>query len=90
MAISSENLTAVLSGITASDIVFYAIGGGILVVMAGIWGFTRVRSVVETDDNDLGGYSSGRNRGDRFDAHCRYVDKYGLDAYLAREARKGR
>lgn len=45
-ALSAADQTTILSGITASDTVFYAIGGGILVVMAGIWGFKRVKSLL--------------------------------------------
>ena len=45
-ALGAADQTAILSGITASDTVFYSIGGGILVVMAGIWGFKRVKSLM--------------------------------------------
>jgi uncharacterized membrane protein len=45
-ALDAATQTSILSGISASDTVFYAIGGGILVVMAGIWGFKRVRSLM--------------------------------------------
>ena len=45
-ALSAGDQTTILSGISASDTVFYAIGGGILVVMAGIWGFKRVKSLL--------------------------------------------
>lgn len=45
-ALSASDQTAILSGITASDTVFYAIGGGILVVMAGIWGFKKVKGLL--------------------------------------------
>ena len=45
-ALSAADQTTILDGITASDTVFYAIGGGILVVMAGIWGFKRVKSLL--------------------------------------------
>ncbi len=45
-ALSAADQTSILSGITASDTVFYSIGGGILVVMAGIWGFKRVKSLL--------------------------------------------
>lgn len=44
-AISPTDVTAIQSGITASDSTFYTIGGGILTVMAGIWGFKKVRSL---------------------------------------------
>lgn len=45
-ALSAGDQTAILSGITASDTVFYAIGGGILVVLAGIWGFKKVQGLM--------------------------------------------
>lgn len=45
-ALSAGDQTAILTGITASDTVFYAIGGGILVVMAGIWGFKKVKGLL--------------------------------------------
>lgn len=45
-ALSAADQTTILSGISASDTVFYAIGGGILVVMAGIWGFKRVKNLL--------------------------------------------
>lgn len=45
-AMSAADQTAILSGISGSDTVFYAIGGGILVVMAGIWGFKRVKHLL--------------------------------------------
>lgn len=45
-ALSAADQTTILSGISDSDTVFYAIGGGILVVMAGIWGFKRVKNLL--------------------------------------------
>jgi hypothetical protein len=45
-ALSAGDQTLILSGITASDTVFYSIGGGILVVMAGIWGFKKVKALL--------------------------------------------
>lgn len=45
-ALSAPDQALILTGINASDTVFYAIGGGILVVMAGIWGFKRVKSLM--------------------------------------------
>ena len=45
-ALSAVDQATILGGINASDTVFYAIGGGILVVMAGIWGFKRVKSLM--------------------------------------------
>lgn len=44
-AISAPDVALIQSGITASDATFYTIGGGILVVLAGIWGFKKVRSM---------------------------------------------
>jgi len=45
-ALSAADQTTILSGISSSDTVFYAIGGGILVVLAGIWGFKKVKSLL--------------------------------------------
>lgn len=45
-ALSAADQTAIQNGITASDSVFYAIGGTVLVVMAGIWGFKRVKALL--------------------------------------------
>lgn len=45
-ALSAADQTNILAGITASDTVFYAIGGGILVVLAGIWGFKKVQGLM--------------------------------------------
>lgn len=45
-ALSAGDQTSILAGITASDTVFYSIGGGLLVVMAGIWGFKRVKALI--------------------------------------------
>lgn len=44
MAPADEAL--VLSGITSSDTTFYKIGGGIMVVLAGIWGFRKVQGLL--------------------------------------------
>lgn len=44
MAPADEAL--VLSGLTASDGTFYKIGGAILVVLAGIWGFRKVMGLM--------------------------------------------
>lgn len=38
--------TEIMAGISSSDTIYYAIGGAILVVMAGIWGFKRVKSLL--------------------------------------------
>jgi len=46
-ALSAADQTSILSGITASDSTFYAIGGGILVVLAGIWGFKKVQGLMQ-------------------------------------------
>lgn len=44
-AISAPDVALIQAGITASDATFYTIGGGILVVLAGIWGFKKVRGM---------------------------------------------
>jgi len=42
----AADLTAIQGGITAADGNFYAIGGTILTVLAGIWGFKLVKSLM--------------------------------------------
>lgn len=44
--LSAADQTAIQGGITGSDTIFYAIGGTILVVLAGIWGFKKVQSLM--------------------------------------------
>ena len=56
MGMQSEDITAVLNGVTASDTVYYALGGAILVVLAGVWGFLRVYDLLAEN-----GYVEGRN-----------------------------
>lgn len=45
-ALSAADQTAIQTGITSADAAFYAIGGTVLIVLAGIWGFKRVRSLL--------------------------------------------
>ncbi|SKA25023.1 hypothetical protein SAMN02745119_03357 [Trichlorobacter thiogenes] len=45
-ALSAADQTAIQAGITGSDAVFFAIGGTILTVLAGIWGFKKVQSLM--------------------------------------------
>ncbi len=45
-ALSAADQTAIISGVSASDSVFYAIGGSLLIVMAGIWGFFQVKKLL--------------------------------------------
>jgi nitric oxide reductase large subunit len=45
-AIDATTQTAIQSGITGADATYYAIGGTVLIVMAGIWGFKRVKSLL--------------------------------------------
>jgi len=42
-ALSAGDLTSIQTGITGADANYYAIGGTILVVLAGIWGFRLVK-----------------------------------------------
>lgn len=41
-ALDSATATSIQSGITGSDATFYLIGGTVLVVLAGIWGFRKI------------------------------------------------
>lgn len=45
-AMSAADETAIKAGLTASDTIFYSIGGAILIVLAGIWGFKRVQGLM--------------------------------------------
>jgi hypothetical protein len=45
-ALSAADQTSILTGISGSDTTFYAIGGAILVVLAGIWGFKKVQGLM--------------------------------------------
>jgi len=45
-ALEVADLTAIQAGITGADANFYAIGGTILTVLAGIWGFKLVKSLM--------------------------------------------
>jgi hypothetical protein len=44
MTVADE--TAIKAGLSASDSIFYTIGGAILVVLAGIWGFKKVQHLI--------------------------------------------
>lgn len=96
MALSSEGLGSILSGIHVSDDAFYTVGAAILIVYAGLWGFDNVKSLLQDDDNNRRPYDDShlapkvRHGGDRMDAHSRYIDKYGLDAYRARQQKRGK
>lgn len=50
MAMTADNLNGVLAGISNSDTVFYAVGGSILVALAGIWGFRKVWELLDERD----------------------------------------
>lgn len=67
-AIGTSDETAILAGISASDALFYKLGGGLLVVMAGIWGFKRVRAMFGDDNSYI--------EGESLDAHERRVNSY--------------
>ncbi|MBE0501676.1 MAG: hypothetical protein IBX47_09560 [Desulfuromonadales bacterium] len=41
-ALAAADLTAIQTGISGADANYYVIGGGILVVLAGIWGFKKL------------------------------------------------
>lgn len=46
-ALTAEQATTITSGITGSDSTFYSIGGTVLVVLAGIWGFKKVQGLLQ-------------------------------------------
>ena len=41
--LSAGDLTSIQTGIAGADANYYAIGGSILIVLAGIWGFKMVK-----------------------------------------------
>lgn len=45
-AMSAADETAIKAGLTSSDTIFYSIGGAILIVLAGIWGFKKVQALM--------------------------------------------
>lgn len=47
-----DQLNEILSGVYGADTVFYAVGGAILVVLAGIWGFRKVAELLDAPDPD--------------------------------------
>lgn len=46
MSLSAEQSSAILQGVASADSVFYALGAGVLVVLAGMWGFNRVSELL--------------------------------------------
>lgn len=45
-ALAPADEALILSGLTTSDATFYKIGGAVLVVLAGIWGFRKVMGLI--------------------------------------------
>ncbi|MHB8121340.1 MAG: major capsid protein [Desulfuromonadaceae bacterium] len=45
-AMAAADITATTTGITDSLTLFYTIGGTILVVLAGIWGFRKITGLL--------------------------------------------
>lgn len=45
-ALAPADEALITAGLSASDAIFYKIGGAILVVLAGIWGFKKVKSLI--------------------------------------------
>jgi LPXTG-motif cell wall-anchored protein len=43
---SAADETAIKAGLSSSDTIFYSIGGALLIVLAGIWGFKKVQSLI--------------------------------------------
>lgn len=42
MALSPEQSDAILAGVASCDTLFYVVGGAVLVILAGYWGFYQV------------------------------------------------
>lgn len=45
-ALAPADEALILTGINSADATFYKIGGGILIVLAGIWGFMKVKGLL--------------------------------------------
>ena len=45
-AMSVADEAEVLAGIAGADVLFYKVGGAILIVLAGIWAFKKVRGIM--------------------------------------------
>jgi hypothetical protein len=45
-ALDATQLTDITTGISGADANYYAIGGTVLVVLAGIWGFKLVKALI--------------------------------------------
>jgi len=75
MPLSSANQSAVLAGVASSDSVFYILGGAILVILSGMWGFNRVLGL-------LGGRSGSAvtSDGQSFDYDAEFTDVTGDNA----------
>jgi len=71
MSLPAEVLTNVKNGITSADVNFYAIGGTVLVVLAGLWGFQKVKELISDKSEGI------HTTGDGF----QYYDKELYDKY---------
>jgi hypothetical protein len=64
MALTELQNDAILAGVASADTLFYGIGGAILIVIAGMWGFNRVVELLGFKAPNLSG---GRSDADGFD-----------------------
>jgi hypothetical protein len=70
MAISVEQQNSIIDGIVNSDVVFYVFGGPLLVFLASIWGFNKVKELItDGDDTAFDSGDSGGTGGIPFEWH---------------------
>ena len=59
---NSIDLLNIQNGILSSDYAFWILGGAIIVVLAGIWGFKQVFSLLESPDDINAGMQARDHR----------------------------
>lgn len=81
-------LTSIQNSLLSSDSVFFAIAGVILVVIASMWGFQKVKNLLDDsgssylDDTDYSSLDKAERRSQRkMVAHHNYASKHGDEAY---------
>lgn len=59
----STVLTQIQTGVGGADASYFAIGGSILVVLAGIWGFRLIKGLIDTEPKYSNKYDSNDPHG---------------------------
>ena len=76
--ISPADSTLITEAIHVSTVVFFSIGGSILVVLAGFWGFSKIIALISDSRDAKFAYATSGSSNARTD---RYVKEYGLKSY---------